>query len=264
MKAVIAAGGYGTRFLPASKAVPKEMLPLGNKPLIHHQLLMLLSAGISEVIIVVRRSSSMIHDYLQSDPGVERHVGLEKAGALFGELERIRRTMQIAYVHELETWPYGDAEALLAAEPWLPLGEAFYCLWIDDLVLGEEPIASQLIRAHQDFETSVVAVQESKERMAHYWGSINKNANGLVTEIVRKERQSLGLAQLGHFVFTSEIFEAIRMAPYMGELWIGDALKLLSERRRLHCLEIEGSWLAVGDPGRYIEALQTMEVLKNG
>lgn len=263
MKAVIAAGGYGTRFLPVSKTIPKEMLPIGNKPLIHHQLIMLLSAGISEVIAVVHRSSNMIHNYLQPDPKVERHVGLEKAGMLFGELEKIRRTMHIAYVHELETWPYGDAEALLAAEPWLTPGEAFYCLWVDDVVLGKEPIASQLIRAHQNFGTSVVAIQESKEEMAHYWGSINKNASGLVTEIVRKRERSLGFAQLGHFVFTPEIFGAIRETPYMGELWIGDALRLLSEQHRLHCLQAEGTWLAVGDPQRYIKALQTAEGLKN-
>lgn len=264
MKAVIAAGGYGTRFLPISKAIPKEMFPIDNKPLIHHQLAMLLSAGISEVIIVVYRSSNMIHDYLQSDPKIEHHVGLEKAGVLFGELERIRRTMHIAYVHEFETWPYGDVEALLAAEPWLTPGEAFYCLWVDDVILGKEPVASQLIRAYQNSRISVVAVQESEEEMAHYWGSINKNANGLVTDIVRKGGQNLGFAQLGHFVFTPEIFDAIRMTPYLNELWIGDALKLLSEQRRLHCLQIEGSWLAVGDPQRYIKALQTAEVLKNG
>lgn len=264
MKAVIAAGGYGTRFLPVSKAVPKEMLPIDNKPLIHHQLMMLLSAGITEVIVVVHRSSNMIHGYLQSDSEVERHVGLEKAGMFFGELERIRRTMRIAYVHELETWPYGDAEALLAAEPWLTPGEAFYCLWVDDVVLGKEPVTSQLIRAHQNCGDSVIAVQKSQEEMAHYWGSITKDANGLVTNIVRKGGQNLGFAQLGHFVFTPEIFEAIRMTPYLGELWIGDALKLLSEQRKLHCLQIEGNWLSAGDPQRYIRSLQVMEVLKNG
>ena len=264
MKAVIAAGGYGTRFLPVSKAVPKEMLPLGNKPLIHHQLAMLLSAGISEVIVVVHRSSHMIHSYLQSDSEAERHVGLEKAGKLFGELEKIRRAMHIAYVHELEIWPYGDAEALLAAEPWLTPGEAFYCLWVDDVVRGKEPIANQLICAYQNCGASVVAIQESGAGMAHYWGSINKDVSGLVTDIVRKGEQRLGFAQLGHFVLTPEIFEAIRMAPYMGELWIGDALKLLSERRKLHCLQVEGTWLAAGDPQRYIQALQTMEGLENG
>lgn len=256
MKAIIAAGGYGTRFLPVSKAVPKEMLPISNRPMIHHQLNMLMRAGITEVIMVVRRSSSMIHDYFRPDPEVEKHIGLVKSGHLLGDLETIRRTMRIAYVHELEMWPYGDAEALLAAEPWLTPSEPFYCLWIDDLVIGKIPIAKQLIEAFQKRQAAIVAIQRSDEDMAHHWGSINKNANGLVTDIISKKGQHLSFAQLGHFVFTHEIFDAIRTAPYMGELWIGDALKVLCDQRQLFCLEVEGTWLAIGDPQRYTQALQ--------
>lgn len=264
MKAVIAAGGYSTGFLPVSKVVPKEMLPILGKPMIYHQVDMLLRSGITEMIIVVRYGGDMIHRYFQADSEIETHLGLTRAAELLGDLERIRRTARIAYTHELETWPYGDAEALLAAEPWLTPGEPFYCLWSDDVVVGEEPVATQVIRAYEEHNACVVGVQEQPIEESCYWGSITKSQNCLVTSLVPKGESRSPYAQLGHFVFDHTIFDAIRQAPYMGELWIGDALKLLIRRKALYCVEVEGLWLAAGDFQRYLAANQAAQDYVNG
>jgi UTP--glucose-1-phosphate uridylyltransferase len=259
MKAVIAAGGYSTGFLPTSKVIPKEMLPILGKPMIHHQVNMLLESGITEMIVVVRHGSDIIHQYFQANPGVEGHIGLVKAAELLGDLEHIRRTARISYTHELEIWPYGDAEALLAAEPWLNQGEPFYCLWVDDVIWGAEPVAAQLIRSYEKHHTCIVAISKQPIGESRYWSSVTRSRDGLVASLIPRGESQSPYAQLGHFIFDHSIFDAIRRAPHMGELWIGNALKLLIQQKALYCVEVEGLWLAAGDWQRYLVANRTAQ-----
>lgn len=256
MKAVIAAGGFATRFLPASKAVPKEMLPVLGIPMIHHQVRMLLASGITDILIVVHRGADIIHNYFSRDCELEDHLGPVRTHELLGELAEIRNKAMIAYTYELDCWPYGDAEAVMAARPWVG-NEAFYCCWSDDIVKSEVPIARQ-VKDSSEGNNCVVAVQSSPPEESRYWGSVVVGAYRKVLEIASAGKRPEGLAQLGHFIFTHDIYnalDAVQSRPRaLRELWIGEALQELANNGKLAACEVEGEWIAAGDLQRYYAA----------
>lgn len=247
MKAVIAAGGFDTRFGLACKTIPKAMLPILGKPIVHHQVEMLLESGIVEILIVVRNHADLIHEYFGENRRLLDHLDVPHAQ---DPLRELRRTAKIAYTHEMEHWPYGDAEAVLAAQPWVG-PEPFYCLWVDDLFIDEVPLPVKLQRAYTSCGCSVVAVQPRCG--SPLWSSVSIDESDHILHILKGGGGSM--AQLGHFIFTSEIFDAIEEAWPKGkeEFWIGNALNILAKNRRLVAHETAGRWLDVGDWKRYCE-----------
>jgi UTP--glucose-1-phosphate uridylyltransferase len=262
MKGIITIAGYGTRFLPASKAVPKEMIPIAGVPLIQHHVEGLVAAGITEIIIVVRAVSEAVQQHFAPAPDLERH--LEAAGKLklLEQVRRISRLADIVFVRQPETLPYGNASPALAARTWLTPGEPFYYMFGDDIILSDVPVPRQMLDAFEQLQpAAVVATQRVPDDETHLYGMIElePGSDHVMKRIVEKPRPGTApsnLAQIGHFVFTSELFDVLdTLEPGKGgELWLADAVDGLAANSRVVVHPVDGLWMAAGDPLRQLKA----------
>nr|HID13116.1 UTP--glucose-1-phosphate uridylyltransferase [Anaerolineae bacterium] len=262
MKAVITIAGYGTRFLPASKAVPKEMFPIAGVPLIQYHVESLVAAGLTRIIIVVRGGSEAVQRHFAPGPDLERH--LEKSGKLelLEEVRRISRLAEIVFVRQSETLPYGNASPALAARHWLNPGEPFYYMFGDDIIISDVPVPQQMLEAFNKFQpAAVIATQRVPDEETHLYGCIELKP-GSDNEMARiVEKPAPGTApsnwvQIGHFIFTPEVFEVLEtLEPGKGgELWLADAVDRLAARSSVIVQPIAGLWLPAGDPLRQLKA----------
>jgi len=271
MKGIITIAGYGTRFLPASKAVPKEMFPIAGVPLIQYHVESLVAAGITEIIVVVRGGSEVVQDHFAPAPDLEQH--LERSGKT-AMLEQVRRLSQIAdivFVRQPETLPYGNASPALAARPWLTPGEPFYYMFGDDIIIGDVPVPRQLLSAFEEFDpVAVLATQRVPDEETHLYGCIELKP-GSDKEMARiVEKPAPGTApsnwvQIGHFVFTPELFDVLQGTELGrgGELWLADAVDRLAADSSVIVQPIEGLWMAAGDPLRQLKACIEMSLRRD-
>jgi len=264
MKGIITLAGYGTRFLPASKAVPKEMFPIAGVPLIQYHVESLVAAGITEIIVVVRGGSEAIERHFAPNADLERH--LEKAGKLelLEEVQRVSRMADIVFVRQPETLLYGNASPALAARPWLTSGEPFYYMFGDDIMISDVPVPQQLLNAFRKYQpAAVLATQWVPDEEKHLYGCIElkPGSDNVMARIIEKpEGKDLALlsnwVQVGHFVFTPELFDVLHGSELGqgGELWMADAVDRLAARSKVIVQPIEGLWMAAGDPLRQLKA----------
>ena len=262
MKGIITIAGYGTRFLPASKAVPKEMFPIAGIPLIQYHVEGLVAAGITQIIVVVRDGSEVVQRHFAPTPDLERHLEASGKLALLEEVRRISRMAEIVFVRQPETLPYGNASPALAARSWLTPGEPFYYLFGDDIIIGDVPVPQQMLEAFNKFRpAAVLATQSVPDDETHLYGCIELKP-GSDNEMARIiEKPAPGTApsnwvQIGHFIFTPEVFDVLdNLEPgHGGELWLADAVDRLAARASVIVQPIEGLWMAAGDPLRQLKA----------
>ena len=262
MKGIITIAGYGTRFLPASKAVPKEMFPIAGIPLIQYHVESLVVAGITEIIVVVRAGSEVVQRHFAPAPDLERHLEGARKTALLEQVQRLSRMADIVFVRQPETLPYGNASPALAARPWLTPGEPFYYMFGDDIIIGDVPVPQQLLGAFDEFQpVAVLATQRVPDEETHLYGCIELKP-GSDNEMARiVEKPAPGTApsnwvQIGHFVFTPELFDVLQGSEVGsgGELWLADAVGRLATRASVIVQPIEGLWMAAGDPLRHLKA----------
>ena len=262
MKGIITIAGYGTRFLPASKAMPKEMIPIAGVPLIQHHVEGMVAAGIEEIIIVVRGTSEAVQQHFAPTADLEAH--LERSGKLemLEEMQRISRLADIVFVRQPERLPYGNASPALAAQPWLDQTEPFYYMFGDDIVVGDVSVPQQMLEAFRNHQpTAVVATQQVPDDETHLYGCIEFKP-GSETEMARiVEKPASGTepsnwVQIGHFVFTPELFDVLASLETGkgGELWLADAIDRLASHSTVLVQPIEGLWMAAGDPLRHLKA----------
>jgi UTP--glucose-1-phosphate uridylyltransferase len=262
MKGIITIAGYGTRFLPASKAIPKEMIPIAGKPLIQYHVEGLVAAGITEVIVVVRDTGAIVQDHFSPNPQLQDH--LEESGKLdlLEAMRRVNSMADIVLVRQSEDLPYGNATPALAARNWLNPGEPFYYMFGDDIVVGDVPIPQQMRNAFDERgPAAVLAAQEVADEETHLYGCIElkPGSDNEMTRIVEKPAPGTApsnLVQIGHFIFTPEIFDVLETLETGkgGELWLADAVDELANRSSVVVHPIEGIWMAAGDPLRQLKA----------
>jgi UTP--glucose-1-phosphate uridylyltransferase len=262
VKGIITIAGYGTRFLPASKAIPKEMFPIAGVPLLQYHVESLAAAGITEIIVVVRDGAELIQRHFAPRTDLERH--LEKAGkaALLEEMRRLSRIADIVTVRQPESLPYGNASPALAARPWLNPGEPFYYVFGDDIIAADVPVPQQLLKAFHEFQpAAVLATQWVPDEETHLYGCIElkPGSEREMARIVEKPEsgtQPSNWVQVGHFVFAPELFDVLHGSELGqgGELWLADAVDRLCTRSTVIAQPIEGQWLAAGDPLRQLKA----------
>ena len=262
MKGVITIAGYGTRFLPASKAVPKEMFPIAGVPLIQYHVESLVEAGITEIIVVVREGSEAVQRHFAPVPALERH--LERTGKvqMLEDVRRISQMADIVFVRQPETLPYGNGSPALAARPWLTPGEPFYYMFGDDIIIADVPVPQQMLDAFNRFRpAAVLATQRVPYEETHLYGCIKlkPGSDNEMARIVEKPKPGTAPSnwvQVGHFVFTPELFDVL-FGSEIGkgeELWLADAVDRLAARSSVIVQPIEGSWMAAGDPLRHLKA----------
>lgn len=262
MEAIITIAGYGTRFLPASKALPKEMIPIAGVPLIQYHVEALAAAGLNPIIVVVRDGSEVVRQHFAPAPDLERHLEAAGKTGLLEEVRRLSRLAEIVFVRQPETLPYGNASPALAARPWLTPDEPFYYMFGDDIILADVPVPQQMLAAfHQHRPAAVVATRWVPDEEIHLYGSIafKPGSENQIARIIEKPAPGTApsnWAQIGQFIFTPEVFDVLeRLEPGKGgELWLADAVDRLAHRAKVVAQPIDGLWLPAGDPLRHLKA----------
>jgi UTP--glucose-1-phosphate uridylyltransferase len=272
-KALIPVAGYGTRFLPQTKAMPKEMLPLVDKPIVQYVVEKAVEAGIEQVILVTGWHKRSIEDHF--DVHYELETKLEKAGKE-KQLEEIRRIANLAefiYVRQKEA--RGNGDAILSAEHVVG-DEPFLVFWGDEFIESDPGVASQLLEVYEKTGSSVFAgLRYSDEEAAKRFGFVSGEEieDGIVKVKTIIEKPGLdklpsNLALMAGFLFTPDIFEALHKAsetvPEEEELVYADGVDImLKEGKSVYAKEIKGGeYIDCGTKGSYMQAVVKM-ALKN-
>lgn len=247
-KAVLPAAGFGTRFLPATKALPKEMLPLVDRPIIQYAVEEAIASGIEQIIIVVAPGRTAIADHFDASPELERWLEERGRIEMLRWVRRITEIGPIAFVHQKEQLGLGHA-VLMAKE--LVGNEPFAVLLSDDVMINpERPITRQLIDTYQTHRGSVVAVQKIAPEESTRYGIIAPlREEGRLYEIGRLvekppvDEAPSDLAVLGRYVLTPKIFDMLEQTQRGagGEIQLTDALALLMGEQPVFGYRFEGT-----------------------
>jgi UTP--glucose-1-phosphate uridylyltransferase len=264
-KAVIAVAGYGTRFLPATKNQPKEMLPIVDKPIVQYLVEEAVASGIKDIILVTRFGQSAMENHF--DTNMELEIQLAKNGKKEA-LRRVQKTYRMAnyiYVRQGRHLPYGNGTPLLCVRDLMRKGESFVYMFGDDMVLSREPCVKQLVRYwRKKRRAPCVAVQEvAKEELARYGVyKLQKGSEDRVEDAIEKPGQDKApsnLAQFGRFILNTDIVETIKKnyeAKNYGkdnELWLIDSIIEYAKKRPVYAVRIKGKWMTTGDPLRFMK-----------
>jgi len=259
-KAVIPAAGLGTRMLPATKTVPKEMLPMVDKPVIQYIIEEAVAAGIEDILIVTNRAKSAMDDYFDYYPELETR--LNQAGK-DKELAQVRRAADLAnifYVRQKET--KGLGHAIWRAKRFVG-DEPFAVLLGDDIMRSSAPVIGQLITAAEKYHASALGVQEVSTAAISKYSSVKISpleerifSVSDMNEKPRPEEMFSNYAILGRYVLTPGIFDILEnQAPgYGGEIQLTDGLKTLCTREKMVAVDFEGRRYDTGNLNGFLEA----------
>lgn len=245
-KAIIPAAGLGTRVLPASKALPKEMLPIVDKPAIQYIVEEAVNAGITDILIITNRGKGVIEDHF--DHSVELEAMLERRGNT-ELLEIMRKTANLAniyYIRQKETRGLGDA--VLRAREFVG-DEPFAVLYGDDVIIGESPAIGELCAAYEEFGKGVVGIKEVSDEFVVKYCSLKveklKEHTFAVSDMIEKPKLSekfSNYAILGRCVLDSSVFELLEHTPLGagGELQLTDAMAAVARASGMIGVEFSG------------------------
>jgi len=260
MKAVIPAAGLGTRFLPATKAQPKEMLPLIDKPVIQFVVEEAVNSGIEDILIITGRGKRAIEDHFDKSFELE-HV-LEKRGKqkFLREVRDISDLADIHYIRQREALGLGNA--IYYARKHVG-NEPFVVLLGDDIIFSNTPCSKQLIDCYEKYRGSIIAVTEVRSDMIEQYGIIDgkklEDSIYKIKSLVEKpklDEAPSNLAIIGRYILTPEIFDAIENTKpgKGGEIQLTDAIKILNKKQDVYALKFDGERYDLGNKSDYIKA----------
>ena len=260
-KSIIPAAGLGTRFLPATKAQPKEMLPIVDKPTIQYIIEEAVASGIEEILIITGRSKKCIEDHF--DKSVELELELEKSGKeeMLKMVREISDMVDIHFIRQKE--PKGLGHAISCAKTFVG-NEPFAVLLGDDIVYNEgKPCLKQLIDCYDEYKTSVLGVQTVEAKDVNKYGIVNGihiedrvyKVKGLVEKPPVEESPS-NVAILGRYIITPQIFKILEETKpgKGGEIQLTDALLKLIDEEAMYAYDFEGTRYDVGDKLGFLKA----------
>ena len=259
-KAIIPAAGLGTRFLPATKAQAKEMLPIVDKPTLQYIIEEAIESGIEEILIVTGRNKKSIEDHF--DRSVELELELEQKGktAMLEMVQDISNMVNIHYIRQKE--PKGLGHAIHCAKSFIG-DEPFAVLLGDDIVDASTPCLKQMIDAYDEYKTTVLGVQEVAKENVDKYGILDvkhiEDRVYKVKDMVEKpavEEAPSNIAILGRYIITPEIFNILEnQTPGKGgEIQLTDALQTLATKEAIYAYNFEGRRYDVGDKLGFLEA----------
>ena len=263
-KAVIPAAGLGTRFLPATKSQPKEMLPVVDKPTIQYVVEEAVGAGIADILMITGRGKRTLEDHFDRSFELEYHLESKGKHDLLKQVREINEMATIHYIRQRD--PLGLGAAVLVAEPHVA-SEPFAVLLGDDIIEKRSPLLTKMISVYERYGRSVIAVQEVPRNEISLYGAVTPEfiEDGLarIVSIVEKpapEDAPSNLAAIGRYVLTPEIFEAIRsVSPDSGgEVQLTDAINLLAQEQAVYAFVFEGKRYDIGKKIDYLRA--TVEI----
>ncbi|HHP51454.1 MAG TPA: UTP--glucose-1-phosphate uridylyltransferase GalU [Moorella mulderi] len=259
-KAVIPAAGWGTRFLPATKAIPKEMLPLVDKPAIQYIVEEAVTAGIEDILIITSRNKKAIEDHFDRFPDLENFLKSKKKENLLGLIKMIAQMAEIHYIRQKEQ--LGLGHAVLCARKFVGQ-DPFAVLLGDDIVINEPNCLQQLMAVFKETQGVVIAVQEVTREEVNRYGIIDPASENdrlfLVKDMVEKplpERAPSNLAIIGRYILLPEIFPVLAKIPpgAGGEIQLTDALKVLARQGKVYAYKFQGRRYDVGDKLGFLQA----------
>ena len=260
-KAVIAVAGYGTRFIPATKVQPKEMLPIVDRPVVQYLVEEAVASGITDIILVTRSGNQSLEDHFDSSRELELHLETQGKTRELDEVQRIPDLANFIYVRQNKNLPYGNGTPLLSAKSLINPNEAVVYMFGDDVVKSDVPCAKQLIDVYDKYQpAAVIAVQEVPIREINRYGAAklkpgtDRNELESIVEKPSPADAPSNLAQLGRFVLsykTIEVLESLTVAQG-DELWLTDAIDHLAATDSVIVHPIEGKWYTTGDPLRFL------------
>ncbi len=259
-KAVIPAAGLGTRFLPVTKAQPKEMLPIVDKPTIQYIVEEAVESGIEDLIIVTGRHKRAIEDHF--DKHLELELALERKGKndMLEIVQDISELINVHYVRQKE--PKGLGHAILCAKTFIG-DEPFAVLLGDDIVKAKKPVIKQLIDVFEEKESTIIGVQEVADEVVHKYGIVDYSDSredlykvaDLIEKPTLKEAPS-NIAILGRYIITPEIFNILEDTPpgKGNEIQLTDALEELMAKEDVYAKVFTGKRYDIGNKLGFLEA----------
>lgn len=252
-KAIIPAAGLGTRVLPASKALPKEMLPIVDKPAIQYIVEEAVKAGITDILIITNRGKGVIEDHF--DHSIELEAMLKKRGntEMLQQLEKTAHLANIYYIRQKETKGLGDA--VLRAKEFVG-DEPFAVLYGDDVIIGEIPAIGELCEVYEKYGKSVVGIKPVSDELIVKYSSLKIEEVGEkifnVTDMIEKPALSEKFSNysvLGRCVLDSEIFSILEKTPLGAgnELQLTDAMKVLAQKGSMMGIDFSGKRYDMGN-----------------
>ncbi|WP_214824780.1 UTP--glucose-1-phosphate uridylyltransferase GalU [Exiguobacterium sp. s28] len=268
-KAVIPAAGLGTRFLPATKAMPKEMLPIVDKPTIQYIIEEAVESGIEDILIVTGKGKRAIEDHFDSVPELEQ-ILIEKGKSEFLKLVEETTNINIHFIRQSK--PMGLGHAVLQAKAFVG-NEPFVVMLGDDIVQAEIPCTKQLIEQYEKTESSIIGVQPVSRDVTHRYGIVDPHESlegGLhkVDSFVEKPdpgTEPSNLAILGRYLFTPQIFNFLetQVPGAGGEVQLTDAITRLNDSERVYAYEFEGKRYDVGEKLGFIRTTLEFALMRN-
>ena len=253
MKGVILAAGYATRFLPASKTIPKEMFPLIDRPAIDFIVQEMVDSGIQDILLVSSRRKKVMEDYF------DREVELTSAFSRSNEFEKLEVIKPIeANIFTLrQQHMMGTGNALMLVEPFVDK-EPFVVAYPDDIVLGEKPLSKQLIETWEKTGNTVLSVQELEEDQLWRYGVIDPDGDGNIMNVKKMvEKPELGTApsrfvSFGRYLYTPELFDALRTSDKShsskSEFTQTEAINHMAALGKVSAVKFEGTRYDLGEP----------------
>jgi UTP--glucose-1-phosphate uridylyltransferase len=260
-KALIPAAGLGTRFLPATKSMPKEMLPIIDTPVIQYVVEEAIASGIEDIIIITGRGKRAIEDYFDDSPELEMHLAKKNQTEMLKLVRDISSLVDIHYIRQKE--PNGLGDAVLRAENHIG-DEPFAVLLGDDIIVNDKPCTAQLIENFKKYGRSTLAVEEVPYEKLSSYGIIKgkpiDDSLYVLEDIVEKpfpEEAPSNIGAIGRYVFTPEIFDCIKDAGtgVGSEIQLTDGIRLLNKSQMIYACRFKGKRFDTGDRLGYIKAI---------
>ncbi len=257
-KAILPAAGLGTRFLPATKASPKEMMPIVDKPLIQYAVEEALSCGIEDFIIITGKHKRAIEDHFDAAYELEEKLKTTGKDKLLHEINKLSH-VSFAYIRQRVA--LGLGHAILCAKPFVK-DEPFAVLLSDDLIDPDYPLLKEMIRVYEETDCPVISLEEVPESEVHRYGVIDGILEGQVYKIKdlvekpKREEAPSNLAIIGRYILTPDIFKILeKLSPgAAGEIQLTDALKILLKKRTIYGFLTKGKRYDAGDKLGYLKA----------
>lgn len=263
-KAIICAAGLGTRFLPQTKAMPKEMLPIVDKPVIQLIVEEVVAAGVTDIIIVTGPTKRAIEDHFDRSDELEKELREKGKGDKADEIEAIAHLANFVYVRQKGT-PKGNARPILNAQHLIADDEPFFVFFADDFFRSDVPRATQLKQAYEKTGKSVISLIEVDKKDAGMYGmaAISDEVGEhtfRIAELIEKpgeENTPSNFASVGGYLLTPDILPLIakEVPGKGGEITLADSINELAQLDEVYGQFIQGVWHDTGDPLKYIKAV---------
>lgn len=263
-KAIICAAGLGTRFLPQTKAMPKEMLPIIDRPVIQLIVEEAVAAGVTEIIIVTGSTKRAIEDHFDRSDELEAELREKGKHDKADQIKAIAEMANFVYVRQKGT-PKGNARPVLNARHLIGDDEPFFVFFADDFFRAEVPRAVQLLEAHQATGKSVISLIEVDKKDADKYGMVavkdNTSDNTCqIKELIEKPGEKASpssLASIGGYLLTPDIIPIIAKEKIdkNGEITLADSINELAQKDKVYGRVIDGVWHDTGDQLKYIKAV---------